>query len=234
MTLTPPDSPVPTSDAAPAARTTGRGRRVVTAITDKVPTRWLTGILTVPFLAVTAAFGGLNAVAAPPIPDLAPGEAHENGPLAVTVERAVLIDTFPEAGISVDEGQRVLAVVFTAENRWDRSIAAFASGGPAHAVRIAELGADERPESVARMDDATTSPYLHPEMPVQLVATWAVDSGEFEEGDELVIELQDFTLFVGTLINPGEQWTDPAVGARVALDLADVGAGADSDAEESG
>lgn len=61
-----------------------------------------------------------------------------------------------------------------------------------------------------------------------------MDSGEFEEGDELAIELQDFTLFVGTLITSGEQWTDPTVGARVALDLADVGAGADSDAEAAG
>ena len=88
-------------------------------------------------------------MASPPVAQLEAGETHENALFALTVERAVLIDALPEAGLSVDDDQRVLAVVVTAENHWDRAVRADGDGGLAGSVRIAELG-DEAPASIAR------------------------------------------------------------------------------------
>src|SRR5688572_26515536 len=83
------------------------------AASDRVPTRWFTGIGTALFLVATAAFGGLATAAEPEITALAPGEAHRNDQLSMTIERAVLVDEFPEAGVYVDDGERVLAVLLT-------------------------------------------------------------------------------------------------------------------------
>lgn len=217
-------------DAQPAAAPAPRKRAAwVGTITDKVPTGWLTGILLVPFLAITAAFGGLNAVAAPEIPEIAVGDVHDSGPFTVAVERAVLIDDFREAGAYPGEGQRVLAVVVTAENVWSESVAAGADNGVEGALRIPALGGNAEPVAVARFDDATRDPYLHPGMPVELVVTWLVDADAYAEGDEVEIELRDFTLVEGQLILSGESWTDPIVGARLRVTATDVGAGADAE-----
>lgn len=237
---TPPPAAADTGRTGAAPQTPARPRRApgwVGAVTDRVPTGWLTGILTVPFLAVTAAFGGLNAVAAPPVPDLEAGETHENGPFALTVERAVLIDELPEAGITIAEEDkadtRVLALVVTVENLWSRALPAGHASGVTGAVRIDQLG-DLAPAAVARFDDATTAPFLQPGVPAELVLTWAVDADLFADGDALEIDLRDFTLQTGQLITYGTWWANPVEGARLTVDVTDVGAGADAGEDGEG
>ncbi|MFS0868294.1 hypothetical protein AB3M83_13280 [Microbacterium sp. 179-B 1A2 NHS] len=241
MTAPPPAAPDPGQDDTASARATAeaaspgaasarprprRAARLVHAVSDRVPTGWLTGILTIPFLAVTAAFGGLNAVAAPPPARLEAGETHRNAQLALTVERAVLIDELPEAGIFVEDGERVLALVVTAENRWDRAVAAHSETGVTGSLLVEEV---ERaaPESVARFDDVTTDPYLQPGLPVPLVLTWAVPGDAFADGDEVHVDVRDFSLRTGRLITYGESWDDPVTAAVLTVPITDVGSGVD-------
>lgn len=234
MTVPPPASPEAADDRTPA-EPVSRAHRLA-RVSDRVPTGWFAGILTAAFLGVTAAFGGLAAVAAPPITQLDAGDTHENSQFALTVERAVLIDDLPEAGIFLEEdsGQRVLAVVVTAENVWTEALPSTNSGGTqgvVGSVRIPELG-DVPAESIARFDDTTIDPYLQPGVPVQLVLTWAVDAEEFSDGDELRLELRDFSLYTGQLITYGTSWQDPVTAASLTLDIDDVGAGADAEGAE--
>lgn len=212
-----------------------RNTRWLREATDRVPTAWIPGILTAVFLGAAAAFGGLEAVAAPPIATLQPGDEHRNDMLSITVERAVLIDTFPEAGASAndEEGERVLAVVVTAENVWDRAVPAENDVSLTGMLRASGL-AEASPVSAARLDDGTNEPWLQPEMPVELVVTWIIDAGELAAGDEVDLELRDFTLQEGQIVFSGEAWIDPVVGARVSVPVTDVGAGADADAAEEG
>jgi hypothetical protein len=199
----------------------------VLALADRVPTGWFAGILTILFLTVTAAFGGLSAVAVPPVPELAAGAQHRNDQFALTVERAVLIDELIGSGTSVSDGQRVLALVVNVENVWDRALPSAGVAGVGAAVHVAELSGTPA-DSVARLDDATLTPYLQPGVPAELVLTWAVDATTFAAGDVLHVDLLDFTLYRGSLITYGESWTDPVVGARTSVVIRDVGAGADA------
>jgi hypothetical protein len=236
VTVRPPASPDPGGDQAPAEPVSRA--RWLARMSDRVPTGWFAGILTAVFLGVTAAFGGLTAVAAPPIAQLDAGDTHENAQFALTVERAVLIDELPEAGIFLEEdaGQRVLAVVVTAENVWTEALPSNNTGGTqgvVGSVRIADLG-DVPAESIARFDDTTIDPYLQPDVPVQLVLTWAVDAEQFSDADELRLELRDFSLYTGQLITYGTSWQDPVTAASLTLEIDDVGAGADAESGTEG
>ncbi|AZC15222.1 hypothetical protein DT073_10115 [Microbacterium sp. ABRD28] len=196
-----------------------------------MPTGWFAGILTATFLAATAAFGGLAQAAVPPHPELEAGETHVNAQFALTVERAVLIDELPEAGITVEPGQRVLAVVLTAENVWDRALPSEGLSGLSAGVRIAELR-DEPAAAIARFDDTTFSPYLQPRVPAELVLTWAVDRDALADGDEIEVVLRDLSLRRGELVIAGEYWETPVTAATMTLEVTDVGAGADAEGEE--
>lgn len=220
----PPESAAP--DPARSRRTAWLARTW-----DRIPTGWFAGILTATFLAVTAAFGGLAQAAVPPLPELEPGETHVNDQFALTVERAVLIDELPEAGITVEPDQRVLAVVLTAENVWNRALPSEGSSGLRAGVRIGELG-DEPAAAVARFDDTTFSPYLQPRVPAELVLTWAVDRDALAGGDEIEIVLRDLSLRKGELVVAGEYWETPITAATMTLELTDVGAGADAEGQE--
>lgn len=220
----PPETPAP--DPARPSRTSRLARTW-----DRIPTGWFAGILTAAFLAVTAAFGGLAQAAVPPLPELEPGDTHVNDQFALTVERAVLIDELPEAGITVEPGQRVLAVVLTAENVWDRALPSEGSSGLRAGVRVAELG-HEPATAIARFDDTTFSPYLQPRVPAELVLTWAVDRGALTDGDEIEIVLRDLTLRKGQLVTSGEYWETPVTAATMMLGVTDVGAGADAEGQE--
>jgi hypothetical protein len=193
---------------------------------DRVPTRWFTGILTGAFLVVTAAFGGLADAASAPVERLDPGETHTNDQFALTVERAVLIDELPEAGVTVEDGERVLALVISVENVWDRALPSEGSAGVAAAVRIGQLD-DLEPASIARLDDATTAPYLQPHVPAELVMAWPVVAGALTEGDELDVTLRDLTLRTGQFVVAGDYWDTPEIAATLTLPVEDVGAGAD-------
>ena len=64
-----------------------RNARWLRDVTDRVPTAWLPGIVTAVFLGAAAAFGGLEAVAAPPIATLQAGEEHREAFLADYLSR---------------------------------------------------------------------------------------------------------------------------------------------------
>jgi hypothetical protein len=193
------------------------------AASDRVPTRWFTGIGTALFLVATAAFGGLATAAEPEITALAPGEAHRNDQLSMTIERAVLVDEFPEAGVYVDDGERVLAVLLTVENRWTEPLAAYSDSSVTQSLSID--GFAEPPESVARYDDATVSPWLQPGVPAQIVLAWAIESDRLEDGQELEITLNDMTLHTGSFVANGQWWTEPVPAATVTVAVDDIGAG---------
>ncbi|HWM17293.1 MAG TPA: hypothetical protein VNP97_11975 [Microbacterium sp.] len=195
------------------------------AASDRVPTKWLAGIATAVFLAATAAFGGLATAAAPEVATLEAGEEHRNDQLAITVERAVLVDEFPEAGVYIEDGERVLAVVISVENQWSEPIVASASGSVAQSLQLEELAAAP-PDSVARYDDATVSPTLQPGVPVQLVLVWAVDAGQFIDAQDLHFTVNDMALHTGSFVANGQWWTDPTEAATLTVTLDDIGAGA--------
>lgn len=206
-----------------------RNTRWLRKVTDRVPTAWLPGIVTAVFLGAAAAFGGLEAVAAPPIATLQAGQEHRNDMLAFTVERAVLIDSFPEAGASAnaEEGERVLAVVVTAENTWDRAVPAENDASLTGMLRAPSL-ADPVPVAAARFDDGTKEPWLQPGLPAELVVTWIIDEDELAAGDQIELDLRDFSLQQGQVVFSGDVWSDPVVTARIAIPITDVGAGADA------
>lgn len=193
------------------------------AASDRVPTRWFAGIGTALFLAATAAFGGLATAAETPIAVLEPGDTHRNDQLAITIERAVLVDEFPEAGVYVDDGERVLAVLVSLENTWTEPLPASSDSSVTESIEVA--GLDASPDSVARYDDATISPYLQPGVPAQVVLAWAVDAGAFEDAQQLSVTLNDMTVHTGSFVANGTWWTDPVAAATVTIGLEDIGAG---------
>lgn len=196
------------------------------AASDRVPTRWFAGIATGLFLAATAAFGGLATAAEPGPAAIGAGDEHRNEEFAITVERAVLLDEFPEAGVYVDEDEdeRVLAVQIEIENLWTEPIWATPST-MAESLQIEEV--DGIPiESVARYDDATTTPWLQPGIPVDLVLTWIIDAGDIADGEDLHLTLSDLSLYTGSFVTTGQSWEDPIPAATLTLVVTDAGAGA--------
>lgn len=191
----------------------------------KVPTKWFAAIGTALFLGATAAFGGLAAAPEPPITELDAGDEHVSAELSITVERAVLLDRFPEAGISVEDGERVLAFVVHAENLWDRSIWAQEDGALGQSLRLEDGTA---PGSIARFDDATLRPWIHPGLPAELVVTFAVDDDAYADGDEARVLLRDRSMTTGELIVAGEWWDDPVHTATVTVPVEDRGDGSGS------
>jgi hypothetical protein len=183
------------------------------------------------FLAGTAAFGGLATVAAEPIPEISAGDEHVSDQFAITVQRAVLIDDLPEAGVEVELWERALVVVVSAENRWTNPLPTVGDSSLSEALRVPALG-DRPPDAVARLDDTTQSPLLQPGVPAELAVVWAVPGGQLTEGDDLSVELRDAELYTGSFVTAGQSWVDPVVAARVSVDVGDVGAGAAEEGSE--
>lgn len=222
-------------DAAPTRRRRGDWIR---AASDRVPTKWFASIGVVLFLAVTAAFGGLATAAEPAGPgELTAGEEYVNDQLAITVQRAVLLDEFPEAGISVQEGEHVLAVQVDFRNEWTQPLAASRGSSVAESILIesrtlepladAEPTTDARASSFARLDDATLNPWLQPGVDATLVLTWAVSPDEYADGDDLQIALNDMTLYTGSFVAEGQWWIDPVAAVIVTVPIVDLRAGAE-------
>ena len=165
---------------------------------------------------------------APDIPVLAAGDEHRSEQLAVTVDRAALIDDFDEAGIYVEPGERVLALVVDVENLWTEPLPTTTGFSVSSTIRVTGAKGSE-PASVARFDDATLAPRLQPGVPARLVLTWPVDDDRFADGDTLSIILSDETLYTGTSVLSGQYWDDPVKTAVVEVAIEDVGAGADAE-----
>jgi hypothetical protein len=194
------------------------------AASDRVPTKWFAGIATALFLVATAAFGGLATAAEPEIAALEPGTEHRNDQLAITLERAVLVDELEDAGVYVDDGERVMALILTAENTWTEPLGAYNDSSVTQSFQVEELSGTD-PDSVARYDDSTVNPWLQPGIPTKLVVAWAVDADMFDDGQRLNITLNDMTLHTGSFVVNGQWWDDPVPAATTRVELDDIGAG---------
>lgn len=208
-----------TRAAASAAGRAGRFDRL-RKVGDRVPTRWFAAIGTGVFLAATAGFGGLADATAEPIPRIEADETHTNAQLRLSVERAVIFDEFPETGVTVGPGERVLAVVVEVENVWTESLPTSAGFSVSDAVRLDALP-DDPPDAVARYDDGTLSPWLQPGVPVIVVVAWAVPAGTYSGVDEIELRIFDETLRAGELITYGTSWGEAQLAATVVVPLRD-------------
>ncbi|WP_203136554.1 hypothetical protein [Microbacterium sp. JZ31] len=222
--------------ARPARRTPATWIRVAAG---SLPATWVTVAATGAFLGATVAFGGLaDAPAAEPepLPVHAPGDTHTNEQFDIRVDRAVLIDELPGSGTFPVAGERVLAVTATMTNITDEPLLSTQFAGETF---VAEALPDERAggggpvtPSVARLDDATTNPYLQPDVPVEVVVTWPVPADLLREGDSLRVTLSDYERYDFERLGGSEDdhvWTDPRPAAYVDLPIEDVGAGADQE-----
>lgn len=206
--------------AAPAKRT-----RWITAVSDRVPAKWIGGIATAAVLASTAAFGGLSAVAVPPLPELAVGETFTGAGLELTVERAILIDKAQESGATTVDDERLLILVIDATNLDDVARQSVYKGSVSE-LRIEQIG-DVAP-SVARIDDDTAIPWLQPGVPAQLALTWPIPASAIVDGDDVRVALHTATKHTGKYFVSGDYWDDVVVAAHMTvpveeLDRADAG-----------
>lgn len=190
-----------------------------------MPTKWFAAIGTGLFLAATAAFGGLATAAEPPIPTADAGDDIVVDPFTVVLDRAVLLDEFPEAGVYVDpeKNERVLAVQLDVVNTWTEPLAARSENGLIGAVRVEGLGLAD---SAAHYDDATVGPILQPGVHAPIVLTWVIDGDRFADGDEIDVSVNTLSLYTGSFVTSGQWWTDPVAAVEVTLVADDVGAGA--------
>ena len=191
----------------------------ITAVADRVPVKWLGGIATGVVLVATAAFGGLEAVAVPPLPELTAGESFTGAALEMTVQRAVLTDELSEARTTAAPGERLLVVVMDVTNL-DDDPRSTAVRGSLSAVRLERLP-DAAP-TIVRADDSAFGPWLQPDVPAELLLTWAVPASEFVDGDDLRIALPTAHEQTGKYFIAGDYWTDVSVAAFLTLPLEDL------------
>ncbi|MCU1405841.1 MAG: hypothetical protein JWQ43_2144 [Glaciihabitans sp.] len=204
------------------------------ALSNRIPTKWLfTGVAGIA-LAISAAFGGLADAPVPPLPTLKAGEAFTGVQLSIAIDRVVLIDAFPEQFIEPAEGYRLLVVVATVENVWDRPVSTLSGVGAADNIRprgIKGIDADTPPARVDVLSDATSSPTLQSGVPIELAYMWEVPEDVLADGDELQLDIYDKVYAVGSFVTYGERFGDPFVAAVATLGIEDVGAGNSGTAE---
>ena len=203
------------------------------AATDRVPTKWFAAIGTGLFLAVTAAFGGLAPVAAEekPLEQLTVGETHTGAQLAMTVERAVLIDRLSGSGAfpDADKGERLLVLLVRMENRWSEPAIASAFAGLLDATyrrNVVLAGDGAVADGIVREDDQTLDPVLQPGVPALIAFSWVVPGTAYRDGEELTVVLKDAALEHGQMLFSGDYWGTPEPAAHVSVEIEDVGAGA--------
>ena len=192
-----------------------------------MPTKWFFTGLVVVFLAGSAAFGGLNDVPAPPVPEIDAGESFTGAELRIQPERASLIDGFPEQGILPEEGKRLLVVVAEVENVWDEPVSTLDKIGAGDNIRprgVTGLDAESAPLTVAVLSDGTERPELQPRVPVELAFIWEVDP-DAVQGDTLTVDLYDKSYRAEGFVTYGERFENPFVAASSDLPLKDVGEG---------
>ncbi|MDF2444091.1 MAG: hypothetical protein JWR01_2294 [Subtercola sp.] len=205
-------------------------RTRATALSSKVPTKWLVTAVVALFLAGSAAFGGLNSVAADALPEVQAGTAYVGAQLRITVSRAVLIDGFPEQNITPDEGKRLFVVIATVENVWDRPVTTYDSIGAADNLRpvgVEGIQSDTPPSDVVVISDGTRSPRLQPHVPIELAYIWQVGSTVTAAPGEVQVDVYDKVYAANGFVTYGARYESPFVAAFSKVPLTDVGAGAD-------
>jgi len=184
-----------------------------------VPTTWLAGAATVVFLGATAAFGGLATAAEPGTAAIEPGAEHRNDQFAFTVESAQLRDADPDAGIYLDEGERLLSVRVRVEN-----VFAEPQAVGDLVENIAIDGIDAKKLSVVRVDDGTFVSRLQPDVPAEVEFRLRVGAGDYRDGDVLHLTLNDLSYYVGSFVMSGAAWVDPEPVAEMSLIVHDTAA----------
>jgi hypothetical protein len=209
-----------------------RGWRARAArLSDRVPTRWLVTGSTLVVLAASAAFGGLDDAPAEALPALGPGDPVTGAQLRIAVERARLLDALPEAGLTPDDGNRLLIVVATVEDVWDGPVPTLPGIGAADNLRplgIPGIDGDADPDAVLLLADGTMSPELQPHVPMELAFVWEVPAASVraDPGAELAVEVYDKTYRAEGFVTYGERFEDPFPQARASVPFEDIGAGA--------
>jgi hypothetical protein len=217
---------------SPPARPSGLRARA-SAVSAKVPTKWLVSGIVGLFLVVSAAFGGLDDAAPDPLPALAAGDTFTGAELRITVDRAVLIDSFPEQNIVPDDGKRLLVLVATVEDVWTKPASTRPSIGAADNLRpVGVAGIDEStaPRTVAVLSDGTEYPDLQPGVPIELAFIWDIDPDALAAGESLRVDVYDKSYLADGFVTFGERFENPVVAAYAELPVDDVGAGADAEA----
>ncbi|KDA06891.1 hypothetical protein DC31_07955 [Microbacterium sp. CH12i] len=202
-------------DAASASKRT----RWITAVSDRVPAKWLGGIATGIVLAATAAFGGLASVPVPALPELVAGETFTGASLEMTVEQASILDERRETGVTAAEGERLLVLTVEVTNIDDEPRPAISDGSVSE-IRIDGVG-DVKP-TIARLDDGTTFPWLQSGVPAELTLTWAVPTSLFVDRDDVRIALYTATKKTGSFVITGTFWDDITTGAHLTIPVDDL------------
>jgi hypothetical protein len=194
---------------------------------ERVPTPWLISAVAAVLLAVSAVFGGLDDAPVQAAPHLEPGDTHAGAELTVAVNRAVLIDGFPEQNLAPEPGNRLLVVQANVENTTTAPLRL--STTEADRIRVggvADLPQDSPPSSILMIDDGSDKVVVQPGIPVELAFIWEVRGDAVAEGDSLAVQLLDRVLISEGELTYGGLYDDPVVTASSTLIVADVGAGA--------
>jgi hypothetical protein len=203
---------------------------------DRLPTAWLLSGITGVFLAVSAAFGGLDDAPVQSPPVLEAGDTHQGAELTVSVGQALLIDAFPEQLLTPEKGHRLLVVRAVVENTTTAPLRlASAPTGPARlsgitadTIRVsgvAGLVAATPPVGVLVIDDGSDDAVVQPGVPVELAFVWDVAADAVAEGDSIEVQLMDRVKISEGELTYGGLYDDPVVSATLELALGDVGAG---------
>jgi hypothetical protein len=229
------------STPPPQPRTAAWRARAI-RLSDRVPTKWFITALSSLFLVASAAFGGLAAVPAPPLPEVQPEDSFSGAQLRISVVGAVLIDAFPEQGIEPTPGNRLLVVRAIVENVWDAPVEQRGGIGASDNVRVEGVdGVDDSaaPYALAIVSDGAQEFDLQPGIPEELAYIWQVPDDALADGELLHVNMLDKVFAAGGLVAYGERFDDPFVAAYTEIAITDVGAGAgvaadDADANGAG
>jgi hypothetical protein len=196
---------------------------------DKLPTRWLVTSVLAVLLGLSALLGGLDDAPATPVPELSPGDAYTGTQLKISIDRVILIDAFPEQGVTPEiDGNRLLVVSATVDNVWDSPVRiASLTGDPDSVLPTGVEGIDSSTPASAVMviDDGTKLSDVQPGVPVELAYVWEVAPDVLAAGDDITVDILDRLQRNGFIVY-GDVFDDPFVAAHVDLVLEDVGAGA--------
>lgn len=200
------------------------------ALGEKVPTKYVVTGLTGVVLLATAGFGGLADAPATALPAVGAGESVTGAQLRIAVERAVLIDGFPEQHIVPDPGNRLLVLVTEVENLTDVPVPTSDEIGAADNLRpvgVPGLDAASEPFTVVVLDDAAELAELQPRVPVELAYIWQVADDALVADDPIEVDVYDKSYRAEGFVTYGARYENPFVTARAELEVDDVGAGVD-------
>ncbi|MFE6997049.1 hypothetical protein ACFVAE_13875 [Microbacterium sp. NPDC057659] len=214
--------------AAPSAQTdAGEAKRANWFRTqlDRVQTKWVGTIGLVLFLAATAAFGGLNAVADPGPPSVHTGDLVTTDSLEMIVQKVYLADRI-EGGANIDSESedRVLAVQIDIKNLAEtpRIMRSTFEGLGETQIK----GGPAKAPDVSRPSEPTGgSVTLQPGIKDTIILSWAVDPTAFPDGKEVRIALPDPQSYRGQFLDHDLHWTNEGVSAIVAATVEDIGEG---------